>query len=493
MEQADNFSKQYNIFNTLFDRANVNSFLILDEKGIIKDINHGFTKHFGYEHEDLAGKKFDMLFTNEDRNKGLPDKELKNTLDLGQANDMNFMLKKDKTKVWVSGESILVKNEGNEKFIVKIIQNIHFQKKSERLIERIKSFGEIILKTIDDAVLIIDNNMNIIKSNKAFDKLFYINLRKNSPENFGALIKPFDEHNHLKNQIAKAFDGKASFRNSGLTIKTPQDEMRSFDVSSAIIEEEDLENKLLIVIHDITLSKHVEAEKDDMIGFVVHELRNPLSNISLCNSIIEDCINDSNLEDVKGLLERSNNNVTRLGKMITELYNTTQISSGNFNLNISVFNIDDLLNEAVNTVQQLNADFIIEINGHTNFEITGDKFKLVEVLVNYLSNAIKYSNNQKRISITVLYEEGSVTFSVRDYGLGINPEHLPYVFNRFFRAEKTKNLEGIGLGLYLCRRVINAHDGRVWAESKEGEGSTFYFCIPLINILSHRDASNDEK
>lgn len=487
MKKINYFSNQYNIFNTIFDHTSINSFIILNKNGIIEIINNGFTKNFGYELEDVSGKSFDILFTEEDQKKGIPEKEIRRILKIGRANDLNYLVKKDNSKVWVSGESILVKNEKDEVSIVKIIQNIHIQKKSEKTIKRIKSYGEAILKTIDDAVLIIDEKLNIIKSNNAFDKLFQINLRKNVHENFGALIKPFDEQDQLTIEISKAFSGKKTFRNNSIEIKNPLGQIHIFDISSALLEEEKFENYLLIVIHDITISRQIEVEKDDMIGFVVHELRNPLLNISLCNSIIQENINEGNLEEAKELLEKSNNNVERLGKMITELYNTTKLSSGNFELNITVFNFGGMLKEAINTINQLNTDFTIDIEGQTNFEIAGDKFKLVEVLINYLSNAIKYSNNNKRITIKVDSNENVLTVSVIDYGLGISAAHLPYIFNRFYRSEKTKNLEGIGLGLYLCRRLINAHDGRVWVESKEGEGSAFYFCIPLINTLTDQE------
>ena len=75
-------------------------------------------------------------------------------------------------------------------------------------------------------------------------------------------------------------------------------------------------------------------------------------------------------------------------------------------------------------------------------------------------------------------DEDNITVSVKDKGLGISPKQLPYIFDRFFRAEKTKNLEGIGLGLFLCRQIISAHRGKVWAKSEEGKGSVFYFSIP---------------
>src|SRR5665647_1318795 len=107
---------------------------------------------------------------------------------------------------------------------------------------------------------------------------------------------------------------------------------------------------------------------------------------------------------------------------------------------------------------------------------------MIQVVTNYLSNAIKYSNANTDITLTIAHDLNSITVSVKDEGLGISAEQLPFIFQRFFRAEKARNIEGIGLGLYLCERIIKAHQGRVWAESKEGKGSAFYFSIPLKSV-----------
>jgi two-component system sensor histidine kinase VicK len=103
----------------------------------------------------------------------------------------------------------------------------------------------------------------------------------------------------------------------------------------------------------------------------------------------------------------------------------------------------------------------------------------VQVIVNYLSNGIKYSNGKTDVTIQVKREDEHIIVAVKDEGLGISKENLPYIFEKFFRAEKTKGMEGIGLGLYLCRQIINAHSGMVWAESEEGKGSVFFFSIPV--------------
>jgi signal transduction histidine kinase len=100
------------------------------------------------------------------------------------------------------------------------------------------------------------------------------------------------------------------------------------------------------------------------------------------------------------------------------------------------------------------------------------------VITNFLSNGIKYSNGKTDIIINVSHEDDLVTVSVKDEGFGIPKNQIPFLFERFFRVQKTRNIEGIGLGLYLCQQIILAHKGAIWAESEEGKGSTFYFTIP---------------
>jgi len=148
-------------------------------------------------------------------------------------------------------------------------------------------------------------------------------------------------------------------------------------------------------------------------------------------------------------------------------------------LEISTFNFGDMIREAIETVEGLQPSYHIVVKGEGNIEVSGDRYRLIQVVTNYLSNGIKYSKGKTDIILTIYYDNKAITVSVKDEGLGISKYQLPYIFERFFRAEKTKNLEGIGLGLYLCRQVIQAHNGQVWAESEEGKGSTFYFSIPI--------------
>lgn len=477
MQKTTGIFSSSDYFQTLFDNAVQNAILLMDKEGTIITINPAFTKNFGYEPKDIVGESAAILFTKEDQKKGLPKKELVSVLTYGQASDNNYLVSKDKAITWVSGESVLVENDEGRISIVKIIQSIHQQKVSEISLQRLNEFNETILGSIEDVVIVLDENMNIVKANGAFSKLF-----KNEPGvqrmNFADLIRPYDVFEDVQNNIKNAISSRKGFSNISIEIETSSGEKRVFDVSCSLMQHIAWQNNLLLVIHDITVHKQVEREREDVIGFVAHELRNPLANLVLCNEIMGEAIKENNREEITDMLQRSKNNVARLNKMIAELYDATRMNSGNLKLDISVFNFEDMIKEAIETVEVLQPSYNIVVKGEGNIEVTGDRYRLIQVVTNYLGNGIKYSNGKTDVILTMSHDDKTVTVSVKDEGLGISPKQLPYIFERFFRAEKTKNLEGIGLGLYLCRQIIHEHSGRVWVESEEGKGSTFYFSIP---------------
>jgi len=283
----------------------------------------------------------------------------------------------------------------------------------------------------------------------------------------------FDTPRHIKDAAKKGFS------NITIELETTSGEKRVFDVSCSAMQHTEEESNVLLVIHDITVHKQVEREREDVIGFVAHELRNPLANLVLCNELMGEALKESNEEEINDLLQRSKNNVSRLNKMIAELYDATRVNSGNLVLDITTFNFEEMIKEAIETVEVLQPSYKIVVKGDGNIEVSGDRYRLIQVVTNYLSNGIKYSNGKTDVILTIYHNNETITVSVKDEGLGISGNQLPYIFERFFRAEKTRNLEGIGLGLYLCRQIIYAHNGKVWAESEEGKGSTFYFSIPL--------------
>lgn len=469
----------FNYFETLFHNAQQNTVLLINDEGIVIAVNDAFTRSFGYHADDIIGNSMDVLFTEEDQMRGMPEKELKNVLTTGQGSDNNYLVSKQGKLIWVSGESVLVKSDKGEKSILKIIQNIHQQKISELALQDMNEFNESILSSIEDVVIVLDKNMTVIKANKAFSTIFKFNEPDYARLNFGDLIRPYDIFDQVQNSIENAIKTKTSFSNIPVEIETSSGDKRVFDISCGNMQHTDWENNVLVVIHDITVHKQVEREREDVIGFVAHELRNPLANLVLCNEIMGEAIKENNHEEINDMLQRSKNNVSRLNKMIAELYDATRVNSGNLTLDISTFNFREMIDEAIETIQGLQPSYNIIVNGDGNFPVKGDRYRIIQVVTNYLSNGIKYSNGKTNVTLTITRNDTTVTVSVKDEGLGISKKQLPFIFERFFRAENTRNLEGIGLGLYLSRQIIHAHKGHVWAESEEGKGSTFYFSISV--------------
>ena len=466
-------------FADVFNNTVQNNILLIDTKGIILAINPAFTNFFGHQPEDIVGKNISILFTPEDREKGLPEKELESVLSTGQGSDNNYLVAADNSKIWVSGESVLVKKEDGSSLIIKIIQNIHVQKESELELKRINIFNEDILGSISNVVIVLNEKMELVKTNAAFTAVFNPVVNNPGDLNFKALINPHDKDNILINSITSAFADAKSFSNIIVEISISQTEKKIFDASGTVMVSAAGIKNLLLILHDITLHKQLQREREDIIGFVAHELRNPLSNMGLCNELLSMQLKEKKYESMPEMIQRSKNNLERLNKMIAELYNATKISSGNINLEKAPYHFGEMIQEAIETINILQPNYNIPVEGDGNFMVEGDRYRMIEVVTNYLTNGIKYADGSTDVLLTILKEETTVTVSVKDKGLGISEAQLPYLFERFFRAEKTKNLEGLGLGLYLCQRIILAHYGKVWAESEEGKGSTFYFSVPL--------------
>ncbi|MEO6894983.1 MAG: ATP-binding protein [Ginsengibacter sp.] len=467
----------FDYFEALYRNTKENTVILIEPDGTIAAVNASFKECFGYGEKDIVGKSSVILFTQEDQDNGCPEKEIKKTLKTGQANDNNYLVHKNGEKIWVSGESVLVTNEEGEKMILKIVQNIHKQKTSENSVTELNKFNDNILESISDIVVVLDQELNIIKANKAYMELCHQN--EDAKNNISCFLNRPGSDQQLSDILAKAVESQTAFTQKETEIETSNGNKRTFEISCTPLDGPDKKN-ILLVMHDITVYKELGKEREDIIGFITHELRNPLANLMLSNDLMKDAVNGNEISFLKEMLDRSENNIQRMNKMIAGLYESTKVHSGYFPLDLSTFQFGEMVEEAIETIQRLNPTYNIIVAGNGNFNIVADRNRLIQVITNFLSNAIKYSNGQKKVKLTISHDSKSATVSVKDDGLGIGQDHLPYVFERFFRLEKTRKIEGIGLGLYLCKQIIRAHKGEVGVESEEKKGSIFYFTIPLM-------------
>jgi PAS domain S-box-containing protein len=188
-----------NFFETFFINAKHNGIIIMETDGTVLSINDAFRLRFGYFLDDLKGKNFKILFIEKDREMNKPEMELKTVLSQGSANDENYLVSKEGNKIWVTGESVLIKNKENEQYVVKIVHNIHAQKQLERFLLESHEFIDTVFDSVDEsALLLLNSRLRIIKVNKAFITMFELTEPIQEKNRLSDLDNPFWQRADVK-------------------------------------------------------------------------------------------------------------------------------------------------------------------------------------------------------------------------------------------------------------------------------------------------------
>jgi PAS domain S-box-containing protein len=235
------------------------------------------------------------------------------------------------------------------------------------------------------------------------------------------------------------------------------------------------------MLMDITERKLDDIRKNDFIGMVSHELKTPLTTLTAYMQLLHAQAIKGTDNFLTNALEKANTQIKKMSSMINGFLNVSRLDSGKIQLNKQPFYLDELLRTVID-------DMVLSVIGYTiNFEsclptlINADSDKIGNVVTNLLSNAIKYSPKGKVVIVRCQIKSDSVEVSVKDEGMGIKPQDIDKLFDRFYRVDNkhTQYISGFGIGLYLSAEIVKRHGGRIWAESQSGVGSTFYFSLPL--------------
>jgi PAS domain S-box-containing protein len=233
-------------------------------------------------------------------------------------------------------------------------------------------------------------------------------------------------------------------------------------------------------VRDITKFREAEELKSTFISIISHELRTPVALIKGYVGTLrrEDAHWDP--EVTKDSLAVIEEETDRLSGLIDDLLDASQLQAGAMILNHSEIALDTLSHEIVKRFQTQSPKHIFEVEFPDNFPVViGDEDRLIQVLSNLLSNAVKYSKNGGKVSVGGQARPDEVKVCVTDEGMGIAPEDVPHVFDRFYRSSSAAdNTKGTGLGLFLAKAVIDAHGGRIWVDEASNHGASICFTIP---------------
>ena len=236
----------------------------------------------------------------------------------------------------------------------------------------------------------------------------------------------------------------------------------------------------LLLVQDLTRIRRLETVRRDFVSNLSHELRTPLASLkALAETLQEGALDDP--PAARQFIDQIQIEVDALTQMVNELLELSKIESGRFTLDLAPVAAYDLLDSASKRMQLQaeRAGLNLRVACADDLpKVQIDSQRLEQVLVNLIHNAVKFTRAGGEIVLLADAVDGSVRFGVCDTGIGIPEDEVSRIFERFYRVDKSRAGSGTGLGLSIAKHIVEAHKGKIWAESREGQGSTFYFTIP---------------
>ncbi|WP_409272843.1 cell wall metabolism sensor histidine kinase WalK [Neobacillus sp. SCS-31] len=250
---------------------------------------------------------------------------------------------------------------------------------------------------------------------------------------------------------------------------------------SVIQKETGFVNGLITVLHDITEQEKIDTERREFVANVSHELRTPLTTMrSYLEALADGVMGDP--EVGPQFLNVAQTETERMIRLVNDLLQLSKMDSRDYRLSKEWVDFTEFFSRIIDRFEMAKRENVrfTRILPRKPLFVEIDEDKLTQVLDNIISNALKYSPEGGEVIFTVLEEEGKITVSIKDEGIGIPKENLGKIFDRFYRVDKarTRKLGGTGLGLAIAREMVNAHGGTIWATSEEGKGTQIIFTLP---------------
>lgn len=254
----------------------------------------------------------------------------------------------------------------------------------------------------------------------------------------------------------------------------------SNSIITPIVDESGSISGFSVISRDLTERKEIERRKDDFISIASHELRTPVTSIKVFTQVLLKMFTQLPDKSPTKYLIKMDEQLDKLTQLINDLLDVSRIQSGKIEFKRDSVNLQQLAYEIVENMQVLSDKHTIICKGSIEDYVVADKERIGQVIVNFISNAIKYSPNSDSVEVGLEQSGDEAIIYVRDYGVGIPEQYKEKVFERFFRIydDKEKTYPGLGMGLYISSEIVKRHNGKVWVESQLGQGSTFYLSLP---------------
>ena len=465
-------------------------------EGIITSWNPAATRMFGYLEKEAVGKHISMIIP-PDR---LQEEDfIIRKISSGQKTDHfeTIRVAKDGTEKNIELSISPIKAKSGQVIgISEVLRDISFKKD----IDEKRATLAAIIDSSDDAIISKTINGIITSWNHAATKMFGYSEEEAIGKHISIIIPPerLDEETLIIENIRKGIkvdhfeteriskDGTKKNisvtvspikNNKGIIIGASKTARDISDKLEAEKQRELYTQKL----------KELNQYKDEFIVMASHELKTPLTvilaNLEILSMLMEGHENNT-------FIKKTYKQTKKLSKLINDLFEVSKIQAGKLELSFTSFDINDVINETIESLQKTTKIHQIVYKDSPGLIVTADQYKIEQVIVNFLSNAMKYMADPGDIYVEIKKIRNNILFSVKDKGIGIPSKDIDQIFERFYRVQSSaSSFAGSGIGLYISAEIIKAHTGNIWAESEVKKGSTFYFSIPLDQPVRNAESN----
>lgn len=496
------FQEHGELFRLLINSVNDYAIFTMNPQGCIRSWNRGAERLFRYKKKKIIGKHFSEFFTSEDQLQKRPEEELQKAIRDGRAEATNWVVRHDTTRFFASSVTTALWNsDGKLRGFAKVVRDLSTLRHTEETLRQLetelrksKEQLEVILESIADGISVQDAHGNVVYMNNTGAELCGFDspqeaLRKSKFSKKQGKVIQYEIQDEEGNPYPQ---DKLPCNRALRGEKNPQAIVQYYDKRTntrrwslmkarPIFDEKGKVQFAVDVFSDITQQYEMEKRKDEFISMASHELKTPVTSLKVYMEVLQKQLEKQSNGSPVSYLGKMHAQLDKLTKLIKDLLDISRIQTGKLEFHYETFPIDELIKEITDNVRLTTRKHTIVISHKANVLLTADRDRISQVLINLLTNAIKYSPQADKIVVAAKKDAHEAIVSVRDYGIGISKEHHYKIFERFYQikgaAEKT--FPGLGIGLHISNEIVKRHGGKLWVESAKGKGAMFQFALPL--------------
>ncbi len=423
--------------------------------------------------EELQSANEEILSSNEELRS--LNEELETSKEEIQASNeelrsLNEELKTSKEEIQASNEALLIANQEL------------MQRNAE--IAAARAYAEDIVETIREPLLVLDADLRVQRANSAFYQFFQIEPAETEQRLLFDLEDRQWDIPALRTLLEELLPTNHSFTDYVMEHTFARIGWKSMLLNAHRIDHVPL---ILLAMEDSTARTQADQEKQNLLELrkefmatASHELKTPVSSVKGFTQLLRRRFTKAGDEQAASMLAKMEAQLTKLTTLINDLLDVTKVEAGQLHWENIPFDLDALVADTVEEMAHTTEQHQIHIEGTIGAQVCGDPERIAQVLTNLLSNAIKYSPQAETVRVSCASDADAATVGVQDFGIGIEASKQQHLFERFFRVNDLSHARfpGLGLGLYICAEIVKRHGGRMWVESREGVGSTFFFTVP---------------